>query len=105
MSMQTFAGRKAFNAFRVAGFVKLALIALLGLAGTFCRADGSGTFADPFILDGGWGNTTVDNTGFFPEQSGIVIGGYGAVSPVWYQWTAPQDGDVELDTVGSTTLF
>jgi len=59
------------------------------------------SFLTPVVLNGEWGSTNVDNTGGGPEIGDPAIAGEPAFSPVWFQWTAPADGEVSLDTIGS----
>jgi len=59
----------------------------------------------PVVISGGSGSTSVDNTGFSYEIGDPSIAGAPPFAPVWFQWTAPQDGEVELDTIGSTALY
>lgn len=49
------------------------------------------------------GSTNVDNTPGLPENSDPNIAGYAPSAPVWFQWTAPADGEVTMDTIGSIT--
>lgn len=59
-------------------------------------------FGTPIVINGGSGTTNVDNSGSVPEIGDPSIAGYGAIAPVWVSWTAPADGEVTLDTIGST---
>jgi uncharacterized delta-60 repeat protein len=99
MNTHKLAGRKTGNLFRRAGAARLGLMILAGLSATICH--GQGTFSDPIVISGGWGNVSQDNFGFAPEIGAPSVGGLPQNAPVWFQWTAPQDGEVELDTVGS----
>ena len=59
------------------------------------------SFFSPIVLSGDWGSTNMDNTGGFAEPGDPAIAGFAPNAPVWFQWTAPSDGEVELDTIGS----
>jgi len=59
------------------------------------------SFFSPVALSGDWGATNLDNTGGAPETGDPNIAGLAPNAPVWFQWTAPSDGEVELDTIGS----
>jgi len=62
-------------------------------------------FNSPTALTGAWGGITQDNTGATPLPGEPSVAGVAPNAPVWFQWTAPQDGEVELDTVGSVDDF
>ncbi len=58
------------------------------------------SFAAPQVIGGDFGS--VNNTNLTVADVGApAIAGFPAVAPLWYQWTASHDGEVELDTVGS----
>jgi len=80
-------------------FKSLALMAaLLALGALHARGQ---TFASPVVLPGTtWGSNIVDNTGYVGNTA-PVLAGFTPHAPVWFQWVAPQDGDVQLDTYGS----
>ena len=59
------------------------------------------SFFSPVVLSGDWGATNIDNTGGAAEPGDPNIAGFAPNAPVWFQWTAPSDGEVELDTIGS----
>jgi uncharacterized delta-60 repeat protein len=58
-------------------------------------------FADATVLTGDWGSTNADNSLATYEPDEPSHAGYPANASIWYQWTAPKDGEVELDTIGS----
>ncbi len=58
-------------------------------------------FASAQVISGYWGSVTNSNTNGLSFGNAPVIAGSTAYAPVWYQWTAPVDGVVEMDTVGS----
>jgi hypothetical protein len=86
---------------RCVGRAVLGLMILAGLAGSICCVSAQGTFGNPIVISGGWGNITQDNTGFTSSPGEPSIAGIAPNAPVWFQWTATQDGEVEFDTVGS----
>ena len=59
------------------------------------------SFFTPLVLSGDWGSTNLDNTFSAPELGDPNIAGFTPNAPVWFQWTAPSSGEVELDTIGS----
>ena len=59
------------------------------------------SFLTPIIISGEWGATNADNTGGSAELGDPAISGNAAYAPVWFQWKAPADGEVTLDTIGS----
>lgn len=58
-------------------------------------------FASAQVLTGDWGSVTNDNTLAAVDLYAPNIAGFPHNAPIWYQWTASHDGEVELDTVGS----
>ncbi len=79
--------------------MKLGLVILACFAADVGRAQF--TFATAANLSGYWGSVTNDNTSGGSEASAPQIAGFTNNAPLWYQWTAPVDGEVELDTIGS----
>lgn len=59
-------------------------------------------FANATVLTGYWGSTNVDNTLATHELGEPSHAGFPASASVWYQWTAPADGEVTLDTTGTS---
>jgi uncharacterized delta-60 repeat protein len=57
------------------------------------------TFEAPQVISGDWGNVINDNTGVTAETGAPSNAGSPANAPLYYQWTAPSDGVVTLDTV------
>lgn len=78
------------------------VLVFTGSLATTGRAQTS--FSTPQVLAGDWGAVTNDNTGVTPDAGNRGIGGSYPNAPLWYQWTAPADGEVQLDTIGSMTL-
>ena len=58
-------------------------------------------FASATVLAGDSGSTNVDNTFATGQPGEPDHAGFLANRSVWYQWTAPSDGEVTLDTIGS----
>lgn len=82
-------------------------IAVLLLAGLLfdVRVDAAdGSFATPYMISGAWGITNVDNSAALPSGS-LAIGGNVQIRPVWFKFTAPSDGEVTVDTLGSLSLL
>ncbi|MGH7951654.1 MAG: Calx-beta domain-containing protein, partial [Limisphaerales bacterium] len=90
-SLKSLAGR--------AGLAGMGLVILVGLAVNVGRAQDSFAAAQVLPSDS-WGSIANDNSAVTPD-SGVTIAGLTANAPLWYSWTAPQDGEVELDTMGS----
>ncbi|HEY1786666.1 MAG TPA: Calx-beta domain-containing protein, partial [Verrucomicrobiae bacterium] len=78
-------------------------IMILGASALFstvtAKAQDSFSAAEP--ITGVYGSITNNNAGIPPETGGPSIAGYGENAPLWYAWTAPQSGVVEMDTLGS----
>jgi len=49
-----------------------------------------------------WNSITGNNVGATPELQEPTHAGFRATNSVWYKWIAPQDGEVEMDTLGSS---
>ena len=79
--------------------IRLIVVLLAGLAVNVSRAQTS--FDSAQVLTGDWGVVTNDNSGVIPQPGTPNIAGFPPFAPLWYVWTAPKDGDVQLDTVGS----
>src|ERR1017187_5025848 len=97
--MQKFTSLKLKNFAGNTGLIKLGLVILACFAADVGRAQF--TFATAANLSGYWGSVTNDNTSGGPEANAPQIVGFTNNAPLWYQWTAPVDGEVELDTIGS----
>ena len=76
------------------------LILLTGLMVDAARTQDSFATAED-LGSAEWGAVTDDNTGVVPDNGTPNIGGFAPNAPLWYKWTAPQDGVVTLDTIGS----
>jgi uncharacterized protein YijF (DUF1287 family) len=59
-------------------------------------------FATAKQIDGPTGTVTADNTDATKEEDEPDHAGMRGGKSVWYRWTAPQDGTVTFDTIGST---
>ena len=79
--------------------LRLSLLAGMGLAASVGWSQTS--FYSPQIISGQWGGVTNDNTGVIPDLGGPSHGGFPPQHTLWYQWTAPESGEVTLDTLGS----
>src|SRR5437588_625908 len=61
-------------------------------------------FANAQVLPSAfWASVTNDNTGATAEASEPSHAGFVPTNSIWYRWTAPMDGEVTVDTVGSGT--
>ncbi|MFZ0829365.1 MAG: Calx-beta domain-containing protein [Verrucomicrobiia bacterium] len=100
--MKTFTSLRLQNLLSHTGLVKLALVVLMGLAASIGRSQTS--FASAQVLTGDWGSVVNTNTLVTPDAGAPSIAGFPPNHPLWYQWTAPADGEVELDTIGSIDL-
>jgi uncharacterized delta-60 repeat protein len=75
------------------------LVLLSGLLAVTGRAQTN--FMSAQVIYGTWGTVTNSNTGIVPSGNNPSIAGFPANAPLWYSWTAPQSGEVEMDTIGS----
>src|SRR5579871_6119618 len=80
------------------------IVSLLALAGASALAQpANDNFATPTSLGSATsGSISDDNTGASAETNEPAHAGFPASSTLWYSWTAPQSGDVEVDTIGSS---
>jgi uncharacterized delta-60 repeat protein len=93
----------AFPSFRVLRLPVVAIIALVLLSGFLAVTGRAQTdFALAYQITGYWGSVTNDNSLATVDIGAPTIAGYTANAPLWYVWTAPQSGEVELDTIGSS---
>jgi uncharacterized delta-60 repeat protein len=62
------------------------------------------SFANAVTLDTStlWNTVTGNNLGATAESGEPSHAGFPANHSVWYKWTAPQDGEVQMDTMGSS---
>ncbi len=96
--MNKFAGLRLRNLTGNTGLVRLGLMVLIGLVAGAASAQTN--FASAQVLTGNWGSVLFTNTTFL-NNTGPNNAGFYPNAPVWYQWTAPADGVVALDTIGS----
>jgi uncharacterized delta-60 repeat protein len=76
------------------------LVLFIGLIAFTGKAQTS--FYTPGVLPNSeWGSVVNTNTGVVPDTNCPTIAGFTPNAPLWYTWTAPRNGEVELDTVGS----
>ncbi len=66
------------------------------------NANAQTSFSTAVPITGVFGSITNDNTGVVAPSGSPSIAGYPANATLWYAWTAPQSGEVEMDTMGST---
>ncbi|MGC9943972.1 MAG: Calx-beta domain-containing protein, partial [Verrucomicrobiota bacterium] len=85
------------------GLLVLGVVALLMVTTNISRAQTN--FASAEVLSGDFGIVTNENIGVTPDIGAPNIDGFAPNAPLWYQWTAPQDGVVSLDTIGSMDGF
>jgi uncharacterized delta-60 repeat protein len=84
-------------------WLKLGLALLIGFAASTGKSQTN--FASAQVLSGDWGIVTNNNTGATPNTGAPSNDGFAPNAPLWYQWTAPQDGVVEMDTIGSSIFI
>ena len=79
------------------------LMSMMALAGANALAQPTNdNFATPISLSSATsGSISGDNTGATLEPNEPSHAGIPVTNSVWYSWTAPQSGDVEMDTIGS----
>ncbi len=82
-----------------AAVVRLGLLAWLGLAASVGWSQTS--FSGAQVISGQWGGVTNNNTGVVPDTGGPSHAGFAPQHTLWYRWTAPESGEVALDTIGS----
>ena len=83
-----------------AGLVKLGLTLLAGL--TICVGRAQDSFSSAQNLGMAvYGTVTNNNSVAVVDIGAPNIAGFVPQHPLWYVWTAPQDGDVDVDTLGS----
>ncbi|HEX9046739.1 MAG TPA: Calx-beta domain-containing protein, partial [Verrucomicrobiae bacterium] len=62
------------------------------------------SFAGAQVLSGDFGAVTNDNSLSIPDVGAPNIAGSAPRAPLWYQWTASHDGEVELDTISPPVM-
>lgn len=91
----------AWRSFFAAGILASFVLA----AGSALAQPANDNFATPTSLGSATsGSIADDNTGATAEPNEPSHAGFRANSSLWYSWTAPQSGDVEMDTIGSETV-
>ena len=89
--------------------VVLGLIAGLGtLAGVAAAQPVNDNFANATVLTGTFGTVTEDNSTATTEPGEPKHAGVLKNASIWFQWKAPANGEVTMDTLGSavsTTFF
>jgi len=96
--MQKYAGWKRLSCFQANYVAKLWIVILSGLAAGVCHSQ---QFASPIMISGDSGSYATNNSSISVVSGGPSIAGQYPNAPVWFEWTASHNGDVELDTVGS----
>jgi hypothetical protein len=92
---------------RAARWLKPALILVFGLAALIASAQPNDNFTNDFVLSGTTGTTNGDNVTATLEgcEANAVICQDDGLQPVansvWFKWTAPGNGPVSFDTIGS----
>ncbi len=84
-------------------WLKAGLLLLIGFAANVGKAQTNFASAQPIF--GAWGSVTNNNTGVRPDIGAPNNAGFAPNAPLWYAWTAPEDGVVEMDTVGSAISY
>ncbi len=85
--------------------MKLAAVVLAGLLANAGHASLPGTFSSPIAIGGAWGSTSVDNSFYTADPGTPNLAGFPAQSPVWFKFSATNDGEVSIDTIGSTNFY
>src|ERR1051326_804300 len=58
-------------------------------------------FANAQLISGQWGSVLGTNIGASAEFGEPAHAGFTSSNSIWYVWTAPEDGEVTFDTLGS----
>ena len=87
---------------RMVGLGVMALVAL-SVGGVLAQPTND-NFGSATTLDNGstWNSITGSNLGATPEPGEPFHAGFASGPSVWYKWVAPQDGEVQMDTIGSS---
>ncbi len=100
-TQETFMSWKLQNLASGTGRVKLGLLILAGLI-VVNSGRAQTSFYSPQPLSGDSGSFAYDNTLVGKPDPGFQgVAGFAPNKPLWYQWKAPSDGEVELDTIGT----
>lgn len=81
----------------------VALVALCVSAVSGFAQPANDNFANAQVISGVWGSVTNTTSLATGEPGEPSHAGFPAFSSIWYRWVAPQDGEVQLDTLSSTT--
>src|SRR5215472_4189041 len=85
------------------GVLRLALLAGLVFAASGAWAGPTNDlFANAAPISGQYGSILGSNLGATNEPGEPSHAGFPANSSIWYKWTAPINGEMTLDTLGST---
>jgi len=85
--------------------VGLGVMALTALSvGGVLAQPTNDNFGSATALDNGstWNSIIGNNLGATPEPGEPFHAGFASGASVWYKWVAPQDGEVQMDTIGSS---
>jgi uncharacterized delta-60 repeat protein/uncharacterized repeat protein (TIGR01451 family) len=93
--------RLSVSTFRRLRVLPLALLVCLGFPRLSAWAQPT-NFAHAQVLTGIWGSVTNDNT---LGGQDISVAGFAPHASIWYKWTAPNDGEVSMDTLNSLSGF
>ena len=76
---------------------------MTGLAGSVAFAQPTNdNWADAEVISGVWGSVSNSTAIATAEPSEPNHAGFIANRTIWYAWTAPMDGEVQLDTLSSS---
>lgn len=78
----------------------VALVLFCGLPSATVKAQATFASAQALPMNTS-GSVTNSNTGVIADTNAPDIAGSVPHAPLWYSWTAPQSGEVEMDTIGS----
>jgi hypothetical protein len=83
----------------------MSAVSILALMLMTATGRAQGNFASAQVIGGVWGSVTNDNSAVIRDTNCPSIAGLPPNAPLWYAWTAPQSGEVDLDTIGSVDDF
>ncbi|HXT12270.1 MAG TPA: Calx-beta domain-containing protein [Candidatus Angelobacter sp.] len=92
-------GRRSLFGLAVMAFVALGVTQALAQPAPANDNFASATVLDPSAM---WGSVSNSSTGATSELGEPTHAGFAPTATVWYKWTAPADGEVEVDTIGTT---
>jgi uncharacterized delta-60 repeat protein/uncharacterized repeat protein (TIGR01451 family) len=102
ISMQSFCTKASQRGWRLVPWI--GVLALAGLATTVAWAQpANDNFASAEVISGVYGSVSNDTATATAEPFEPNHAGFPANATIWYAWTAPQDGEVQLDTLSTPT--